>query len=102
LPLYTKQAREFARIRSTLSYALEDKYKTREILVNAAKQKETCLKLIDQEISSYKRLCTALKVPGPGEYALRVSLALAVELGLVLEKIVQREEADSGIEDLRQ
>ncbi len=99
LPLYTKQAREFARIRSILSFALEDKYKTREVIVNAAGQKELCLKLIDQEIAAYKKLCTALDVPKPGEYALRVSLALAVEVGLILEKIIQKEEAEPEAEE---
>jgi hypothetical protein len=99
LPLYTKQAREFARIRSVLTFALEDKYKTREILVNLAKQKEVCLKLIEQEISMYKKLCSELEVPRPAEYALRVSLALAVELGLILEKLTQKEETETEMEN---
>jgi hypothetical protein len=78
-----------------LSFALEDKYKTREILVNLAKQKEVCLKLIEQEISMYKKLCSELEVPKPAEYALRVSLALAVELGVILEKLTQKEETET-------
>ncbi len=93
VPLYTKQAREFSHIRSTLAFALDDKYKTREILVNIAKQKNNFLNLMDQEFSVFKKLCHSLQVTNPEAYALRISLSLASELALVLEKIVQKEEA---------
>ncbi|MBN1797432.1 MAG: hypothetical protein JW822_02575 [Spirochaetales bacterium] len=92
VPLYTKQAREFSRIRSTLAFALDDKYKTREILVNIAKQKDAFLDLIDQEFSAFKKICQSLHVTKPEDYALKLSLSLASELASVLEKIVQKEE----------
>jgi hypothetical protein len=92
VPLYTKQAREFSRARSTLSFALDDKYKTREILVNIAKQKETFLSLIDQEFSVFKKLCQSLLVAEPKSSALNLSLSLASEAASVLEKVIQKEE----------
>jgi hypothetical protein len=86
VPLFTKQAREFSRIRSTLAFALEDKYKTREIMVSIARQKESFLKLIEQENTLYYELCNNLKVLNPKDYALNISLSFAIEIALVLEK----------------
>ena len=55
-----EQARDISRIRSTLAFAAEDKYKTREFLVSLQKEKEKFLNLMDKEKKLYQGLCAEL------------------------------------------
>jgi hypothetical protein len=56
-PLLASQGQEIARFRSTLGYAREEKYKTREILVRLYDGRETVLRLIEEELAIYRRIC---------------------------------------------
>ncbi len=56
-PLLANQAREVARIRSTLAHARDEKYKTREVLVRLYDSRHEVLKLIEEELKAYRRIC---------------------------------------------
>lgn len=56
-PLLVNQAREFARIRSTLAFAREDKYKTREVLVSVYAGRHDALRLIEEERAACSGIC---------------------------------------------
>jgi hypothetical protein len=56
-PLLATEAREAARMRSTLAYAREEKYKTREILVQLYDSRHQVLGLIEDELKMYRRIC---------------------------------------------
>ncbi len=81
LPLVTRQSREFLRLRSTLDFALEGKYKVREICVHMYNEKKAFFKLIEEESAALAKLADA---PG-GEK--RILAALAAETVTVLEKM---------------
>ena len=44
-------------MRSTLAYAREDKYKTREILVRLYDQRQDAIRLIEEEVGAYRGVC---------------------------------------------
>jgi hypothetical protein len=56
-PFLTNQAREVARMRSTLAYAREEKYKTREVLVSLYESRHDILRLVEDEVKLYRRMC---------------------------------------------
>lgn len=56
LPLFTAQAQEFTRIRSILSYAERERYKTREILSGIGRKRDTSLAVVEREIKEYERI----------------------------------------------
>ncbi len=56
-PFLTAQAKEFTRMRSTLAYAREEKYKTREILVRLYDQRQEALRMIEEEVRMYRVVC---------------------------------------------
>ena len=56
-PLLSNQAREVARVRSTLAHARDEKYKTREVLVRLYDSRHEILKLIEEELKSYRKIC---------------------------------------------
>ncbi len=56
-PFLTNQARELSRMRSTLAYAREDKYKTREILVRLYDQRQDAIRMIEAEVGAYRDAC---------------------------------------------
>jgi hypothetical protein len=55
--LLTAQAREYARMRSTLAYARDEKYKTREILVRLYDQRQEAIRKIEEELDVYRTIC---------------------------------------------
>jgi len=56
-PFLTNQARELARMRSTLAFAREEKYKTREVLVSLYESRHDILRLVEDEVKLYRRMC---------------------------------------------
>jgi hypothetical protein len=58
-PLLTDQTREFCRIRSTIAYACEEKYGMREILVRLYDGRQEVIRMIEDELAEYRRMCRA-------------------------------------------
>jgi hypothetical protein len=56
-PFLTNQARELARMRSTLAFSREEKYKTREILVGLYESRHDILRLVEDEVTIDRRMC---------------------------------------------
>jgi hypothetical protein len=90
-PLLATQAKEIARIRSTLAHARDEKYKTRESLVHLYDGRQAALKLVDDEARSYRRLCQGLQ---QDELSCAEAMANGFrdELVTILEKQGKREE----------
>ena len=87
-PLLVEQAREVSRLRSTLTFAREEKYKTRGVLVSLYRERKDYIALVERERSHYGRLC--------GELAARTTIdcpaSLASRLRDELIRIVLRME----------
>jgi hypothetical protein len=93
--LFTKQAREFARVRSTLAFALEQKYKVREICVHLYNEKKGFFALIEQETAA----CRKLAAGGAGESrdgGHELSLAFSTEIAVLADKLSSREKEWEG------
>jgi hypothetical protein len=56
-PFLLEQAREFSRVRSTLAFAREEKYKTRAVLVSLYRERQEILAAVDRERERYGTLC---------------------------------------------
>ncbi len=91
-PSLTDQAREVSRLRSTLMFAVVDKYKTRESLVNLHKEKESFLKMIDREKDSYGKLCIEVGILETESCVQRVSNRFRDELIRTLDRLVLLED----------
>jgi hypothetical protein len=91
MPLFTKQAREFARLRSTLAFALEGKYKVREICVHLFNEKKGFLGLIEQEIEACRKLAGGRVGEGKKNDGQEAGVAFAAELALQIGRQAARE-----------
>jgi hypothetical protein len=91
-PFLQNQAQSVCRICSTLTYAREDKYKTRGILVDLYKQKEEYFKRIESEQRVYRSLCAEIGLIGTSDCPIRVNYRLRDELIHVLERMSKVEE----------
>ncbi len=91
-PFLSTQAQNISRLRSTLAFTREDKYKTRSILVNLYRQKDEFLSLVDREQRVYRVLCSAAGAGGdcPAQLSgrLRDELVRVVELFARVEETV--------------
>ncbi len=56
-PFLVNQGRELSRMRSTLAFSREEKYKTREILVGLYESRHDILRLVEDEVTIYRRMC---------------------------------------------
>jgi len=56
-PLLVNQAKEVARMRSTLAHARDEKYKTREVLVRMYDQRHEVLRMIEDEAKAFRKIC---------------------------------------------
>jgi virulence-associated protein VapD len=54
-PFFAAQAQDLTRIRSVLSYAEKERYKTREILSTIGRKKEQSFALVERELKEYER-----------------------------------------------
>jgi hypothetical protein len=96
LTFFTKQAREFLRIRSTIAFALEGQYKVREICIHILNEKKTFSSLIDQEGAGYQKISgVAIKDQEKPSKRL-VSMAFASEIAAVMRKTQTREKVEDG------
>jgi hypothetical protein len=90
-PLLTSQAKEFSRIHSTLAYACEEKYKTREILVRLYDGRQEAVRLIEDELAEYRRLCRAAPRFSMDECTQGIAEGFRDEVLTVLEKQIKWE-----------
>jgi hypothetical protein len=79
VPFFTREAREFLRLRSTLAFALEGKYKVREMCVRLHNEKQAMLGLLAEEKAAILRL--AADKPA-GAQRLHQTVAAVISAGL--------------------
>ena len=91
-PLLASQAREVARIRSTLAHARDEKYKTREVLVRLYDGRQAVLKLIEEEGKVYRRICQRTLQYDLEACSLAIACGFRDEIVGILEKQSKREE----------
>ncbi len=84
LPLLTRESREFLRLRSTLDFALEGKYKVREICVHMYNEKKAFFDLLGEESSALVKLASG------NPAGRQIHAALAAETAAALEKMERR------------
>ena len=84
-----RQAQEVSRIRSTLGYAAEEKYKTREILVRVYERRRETLDLFELELAKYRELCASAGRADPDRCALAASARMRDEVVRVLDWIAR-------------
>ena len=91
VPILTSQGAIISRIRSALNFVSEEKYKTREILVNLANVREQIFDLFEKEIESYCSFFDVLSAARKAELKITafpnlLSRALCNEIIQFLEK----------------
>ncbi len=91
-PFLATQAQAICLLCSTLSFAREDKYKTRAVLVNLYKQRDDYLKRIENEQRVYRTLCAEIGLIGNNDCPARLNNRLRDELIRVLERLSKVEE----------
>jgi hypothetical protein len=91
-PLLMSQAREVARIRSTLAHARDEKYKTREVLVRLYDGRQSVLRLIEEEGKAFRRICQHTMQYDLDACSLAVANGFRDEIVGVLEKLGRKEE----------
>jgi hypothetical protein len=91
-PLCASQAKEIAQVRSTLRHARDEKYKTRESLVRLYDQRQTVLRLIEEEERAYRKACQASPAEGAEGCAAAMAAAFRDEVAGVLEKQGRKQE----------
>jgi hypothetical protein len=90
-PLLAAQAREIARIRSTLGHARDEKYKTREVLVRLYDGRPAVLKLIEEEGRIYRRICQQTQQHDLDACSLSIANGFRDEIAGILDKQGKRE-----------
>jgi hypothetical protein len=91
-PLLATQAREIARIRSTLAYAREEKYKTREVLVRLYDSRHQVLSFIEDELRMYRGICKETLQYDLEACALEIAVGFRDQVVEILEKQSKREQ----------
>jgi hypothetical protein len=91
-PLLSIQARETARIRSTLAHAREEKYRTREVLVRLYDSRHQILSLIEDELKMYRKICKDTLQYDLDACALEISVGFRDQVVEILEKQSKREQ----------
>jgi hypothetical protein len=85
-PLLTQQAMTFAKMRSSVLHATEEKFRTRELLGRLFHQKGQILELMEAELRAYGALCREQLGTGDAATAVELSKSLAIELAGILER----------------
>jgi hypothetical protein len=85
-PAITQQAMAFARMRSTLLFATEEKFRTRELLATLFHQRVQILDMLEAELKSYAVLCREHLGTGDGASAVAFSKSFRDELAQILER----------------
>ena len=91
-PAQASQAKEIARVRSTLGHARDEKYKTREVLVRLYDGRQAVLKLIEEESKVYRRICQEAQQRDLDACSLSVAGAFRDEIAGILDKQGRRED----------
>jgi hypothetical protein len=91
-PLLAAQAREAARIRSTLAHAREEKYKTREVLVRLYDSRHQVLGLIEDELKMYRKICRETLQYDLDACAHEVAVGFRDQIVEILERQTRREQ----------
>lgn len=91
-PLLATQAREVSKFRSTLANAREEKYKIRESLVRLYDSRQVVLKLVEDELKMYRRLCQKIQPDDIDGCANAMAMGFRDEVASLLEKQSRREE----------
>jgi len=91
-PLLATQAQEMARMRSTLAYAREEKYRTREVLVRLYDSRHQVLSLIEDELKMYRRICRETLQYDLDACAQEISMGFRDQIVRILDKQSRREE----------
>ena len=91
-PLMASQAREIARVRSTLGHARDEKYKTREVLVRLYDGRQALLKLIEEEGRAYRRICQQTQQRDLDACSSSIASGFRDEIAGILDKQGRREE----------
>jgi hypothetical protein len=90
-PYLTNQAKEFSRMRSTLAFAREDKYKTREILVRLYDQRQDAIRMIEEEVGAYRNACRGSPQFPPERCVTGIADGFRTEIVGILEKEIKWE-----------
>jgi hypothetical protein len=93
-PLLVSQAREISRFRSTLAHAREEKYKTREALVRLYDGRQVVLRLVEDELKMYRRLCQRIQPDDMDSCAGAMVAGFRDEVSSIMEKQGRREQAE--------
>ena len=91
-PLLASQAQEVSRMRSTLAYAREEKYKTREVLVRLYDSRHQVLGLIEDEVKMYRKICRDTLQYDLGACSQEIAVGFRDQITGILEKQSRREE----------
>ncbi|MGA2764831.1 MAG: hypothetical protein ABSG17_15900 [Spirochaetia bacterium] len=91
-PLLSTQAREIARMRSTLAHAREEKYKTREVLVRLYDSRHQVLGFIEDEVKMYRKICRETLQYDLDACAQEITVGFRDQIAAILEKQSRREE----------
>ena len=91
-PLMASQAREIARVRSTLGHARDEKYKTREVLVRLYDGRQAMLKLIEEEGRIYRRICQQTQQRDLDACSSSLASGFRDEIAGILDKQGRRED----------
>ena len=95
VPLLASQAKEVSRFRSTLAHAREEKYKTREALVRLYDSRQVVLKLVEDEVKLYRRLCQRIQQSSIDACAAAMASGFRDEVAGLMEKQGKRETSGS-------
>jgi hypothetical protein len=94
-PLFTEQAKDFCRMRSTLAHAREDKYKTREILVALYDGRHDAIRLIEAERKRSAGLCVETPQFSAETCAIGIANGFRDEIIGVYERQLKRDDLPS-------
>lgn len=95
-PFLATQARELARMRSTLAFSREEKYKTREVLVGLYESRHDILRLVEDEVTLYRRMCQAAHQWDLDACARTAANGFRDEVAAVLEKQAKKDQKGQG------
>ena len=91
-PLLATQAREIARIRSTLGHARDEKYKVREELVRLYDGRQAVLRTIEEEGKANRRLCQEAQQRDLEACSLSMANGFRDEIAGILDRQGKRDE----------
>jgi hypothetical protein len=90
-PQLTNQAKLFAKINTTIDFALAEKYKVREILIDILDTRTDHLNAIDNEMKLYKELAKTTGEGDPESLSLSISKNIRTEVVAVLARYLEKE-----------